>query len=113
MMWPIQLTTKSLNLHPSDFVAEWKWDAIQALLVADGTDRQLYSRTGDDISRAFPDILESATFDGVVDGELLVAHNGIAAPCRTAEAPGPKDGDKKATRCTSCAFPRLISFRSR
>ena len=34
--------------------------------------RQLYSRTGDDISAAFPDVLEAMDFDGVLDGELLV-----------------------------------------
>ena len=34
--------------------------------------RRLYSRTGDDISAAFPDVLEAMQFDGVLDGELLV-----------------------------------------
>ena len=34
---------------------------------------RLYSRTGDDISRAFPDIVEAMDFDGALDGELLVA----------------------------------------
>ena len=91
-----------LNLHPSDFVAEWKWDGIRALLVADGTDRRLYSRTGDDISRAFPDILESATFDGVVDGELLVAHNGIAAPFAELQK---RLGRKTATKKLLAAHP--------
>ena len=103
-----------LNLHPSDFVAEWKWDGIRALLVADGTDRRLYSRTGDDISRAFPDILESATFDGVVDGELLVAHNGIAAPFAELQK---RLGRKTATKSYSLRIPRIsapmISFSSK
>jgi DNA ligase-1 len=35
--------------------------------------RRLYSRTGDDISGAFPDLLEAMEFDGALDGELLVA----------------------------------------
>jgi DNA ligase-1 len=34
--------------------------------------RKLYSRTGDDISGAFPDILELLDFAGALDGELLV-----------------------------------------
>jgi len=59
-------------LDPSDFAAEWKWDGIRVQLsCADGRNR-LYSRSGDDISGAFPDIVEAARFDGVIDGELLV-----------------------------------------
>ena len=33
---------------------------------------RLYSRTGDDISGAFPDVVGALDFDGVIDGELLV-----------------------------------------
>jgi DNA ligase-1 len=43
--------------------------------------RKLYSRTGDDISGAFPDILDALSFEGAIDGELLVgreAEGGIA-----------------------------------
>ncbi len=37
---------------------------------------RLYSRTGEDISRSFPDVLEALTFDGAIDGELLVVREG-------------------------------------
>lgn len=67
------------TLCPDNFIAEWKWDGIRALLVVQDGERRLYSRNGDDISRAFPDILEIADFDGVLDGELLVAQNGEIA----------------------------------
>lgn len=60
------------NLHPQDFAAEWKWDGIRVQLSRAGDTRKLYSRSGDDISGAFPDILEAANFDGVIDGELLI-----------------------------------------
>lgn len=60
------------NLDPADFAAEWKWDGIRVQLSASGSTRRLYSRSGDDISAAFPDILDAMTFEGVVDGELLV-----------------------------------------
>ena len=59
-------------LDPADWFVEWKWDGIRVQLVARGGERRLYSRTGDDISNAFPDLLEAMTFDGVLDGELLV-----------------------------------------
>ncbi|KQO79738.1 cisplatin damage response ATP-dependent DNA ligase [Rhizobium sp. Leaf262] len=60
------------NLDPQDFVAEWKWDGIRVQLSRSGETRKLYSRSGDDISGAFPDILERINFDGVMDGELLI-----------------------------------------
>lgn len=60
------------NLDPVDYAAEWKWDGIRVQLSRSGETRRIYSRSGDDISGAFPDILESISFSGVIDGELLV-----------------------------------------
>ncbi len=59
-------------LEPKDFVAEWKWDGIRVQAVRLGGEARLYSRSGDDITNAFPDVVEAMTHDGVVDGELLV-----------------------------------------
>jgi DNA ligase-1 len=68
------------GLSPADFVAEWKWDGIRVQAVAgletDGRlAARLYSRTGDDISKAFPDLIESLRLPGVIDGELLIIRN--------------------------------------
>ncbi|WP_025662366.1 cisplatin damage response ATP-dependent DNA ligase [Rhizobium sp. IBUN] len=60
------------QLNPSDYAAEWKWDGIRVQLSRSGDTRKIYSRSGDDISGAFPDIVDSINFDGVMDGELLV-----------------------------------------
>ncbi|MCF1474745.1 cisplatin damage response ATP-dependent DNA ligase [Agrobacterium vitis] len=60
------------GLDPADFAAEWKWDGIRVQLSRHGDTCRLYSRSGDDISGAFPDIVAAANFDGVIDGELLV-----------------------------------------
>jgi DNA ligase-1 len=60
------------SLDPKDFAAEWKWDGIRVQLANLAGTRRLYSRSGDDISAAFPDILEAADFEGIIDGELLV-----------------------------------------
>ncbi|WP_347139125.1 cisplatin damage response ATP-dependent DNA ligase [Paracoccus sp. SSK6] len=57
---------------PADYVAEWKWDGIRVQAINDGGVRRLYSRTGEDISGSFPDLIEALNFDGTVDGELLV-----------------------------------------
>ena len=60
------------GLEPRDYRAEWKWDGIRVQLVARHGHRCVYSRTGDEIGRAFPDIVEAMGFDAVLDGELLV-----------------------------------------
>ena len=67
-------------LDPADFAAEWKWDGIRVQAVAEGGTRRLYSRTGDDISGAFPDIVERMRFEGALDGELLVRRGTAVAP---------------------------------
>ncbi len=64
-------------LDPAHFSAEWKWDGIRVQVVAgraaDGARVvRLYSRTGEDISPAFPDLVEALDFSGALDGELLV-----------------------------------------
>ena len=72
-------------LDPRTHLAEWKWDGIRVQTVSirdnEGVlQKRLYSRTGDDIGSAFPDILEAVTFEAVLDGELLVMKDGEAAP---------------------------------
>ncbi|GAA0397846.1 cisplatin damage response ATP-dependent DNA ligase [Brevundimonas terrae] len=73
---PIDETTEMPRLNPVDFVAEWKWDGIRIQAVAEGDIRRLYSRTGEDISHAFPDVVEAMDFHGVIDGELIVLRDG-------------------------------------
>ena len=61
---------------PADYAAEWKWDGIRVQAVAERGDRRLYTRTGEDISAAFPDLVEAMAFDGALDGELMVKAGG-------------------------------------
>jgi len=68
-------------LDPNDFSAEWKWDGIRVQAAA-GRDEggrlvaRLHSRTGEDVSGAFPDLLEAIDFEGAIDGELLILRDG-------------------------------------
>ncbi|HEY1735224.1 MAG TPA: cisplatin damage response ATP-dependent DNA ligase, partial [Methylovirgula sp.] len=73
------------NLPIEDFRAEWKWDGIrvQASVGPDAEGRKvvrLFSRTGEDVSGAFPDLvgeflrMPAASF--AIDGELLVVRDG-------------------------------------
>ena len=60
------------RISPEEYAAEWKWDGIRIQAVSDQGTRRLYSRSGDDISAAFPDIIDALDFEGAIDGELLV-----------------------------------------
>lgn len=64
----VQLVVKSNNAGD---------DETQNGSGADGdeSEKALFSRTGDDISHSFPDLLESIDGNMVLDGELLVIHN--------------------------------------
>ncbi|MBV8820769.1 MAG: cisplatin damage response ATP-dependent DNA ligase [Acidobacteriaceae bacterium] len=68
------------GLRPEDWGAEWKWDGIRVQLVSTVAGKRLYSRGADDISAAFPDILEAMEFHAVLDGELLVIRTGRVCP---------------------------------
>jgi DNA ligase-1 len=68
------------DLDPGDYAAEWKWDGIRVQIVGDNGRRRIFSRTGDDITAAFPEIAETITFDAVLDGEMLVVRDGMVAP---------------------------------
>jgi DNA ligase-1 len=68
-------------LDPHEFMAEWKWDGIRVQAVTGLGDEgtavtRLYSRTGEDISKGFPDLAEALRLPGTIDGELLILREG-------------------------------------
>ncbi len=63
-------------LDPSQWRAEWKWDGIRVQLTAGPGGRRVFSRAGEDVSGAFPEIVEAMDFHAVLDGELLVIREG-------------------------------------
>lgn len=72
-------------LDLAHYLVEWKWDGIRVQASAGRDDRgahvaRLYTRTGEDISASFPDLLDVMTFEGALDGELLVMRDGVVAP---------------------------------
>jgi len=69
------------TLDAADFIAEWKWDGIRVQAVSGRDERghiqtRLYSRSGEDITKSFPDLLPSLHLPGAIDGELLVLRDG-------------------------------------
>ncbi|MGN6102358.1 MAG: cisplatin damage response ATP-dependent DNA ligase [Devosia sp.] len=77
---PIDEAVDFGRLDPADFSAEWKWDGIRVQLVLGEGPVSLFSRTGDEISAAFPDLVENVFGQAVLDGELLVGRDFEAAP---------------------------------
>ena len=73
---PIDEEADFARLDPADYAAEWKWDGIRVQAVNERGVARLYTRTGDDISHSFPDVLAAMTFEGALDGELLVMRDG-------------------------------------
>ena len=64
---------------PADFMAEWKYDGIRVQVVSTPAGKGLFSRTGDGISGAFPEVLARVNFEAVLDGELIVKAGGEIA----------------------------------
>ncbi len=64
------------RIDPATHQAEWKWDGIRVQIASNATGVRLFSRTGDDISHSFPDLLDAVSFDAVIDGELLIRKDG-------------------------------------
>ena len=65
------------DLDPVQYMAEWKWDGIRVQAVSSLDARgnplvRLYSRSGENITGSFPDLLPSLRLAGAIDGELLV-----------------------------------------
>lgn len=73
---PIDEEVELPQISGATHVAEWKWDGIRVQISANETGARLFSRTGDDISRSFPDLIAEVNFDGIIDGELLVKVDG-------------------------------------
>src|SRR5437773_5856357 len=70
-----------IGLDPKDFMAEWKWDGIRVQAVAGRSEdgrltARLYSRTSEDISDSFPDLIDALRLPGPIDGELLIMRQG-------------------------------------
>ena len=61
-------------LDLKDMAVEWKWDGIRVQFASKGNVVSLFSRNGDNIGAAFPEIVSNQNFSGILDGELLVKH---------------------------------------
>ncbi|QJB68299.1 cisplatin damage response ATP-dependent DNA ligase [Parasphingorhabdus halotolerans] len=91
-----------------DYVAEWKWDGIRIQIVGTGNETRLYSRGGDDITPAFPDVAQAFDAVGVVDGELLVRGDFQGGEAASFNALQQRLGRKKVSKKMLDDFPAFV-----
>lgn len=95
----------------ADYAAEWKWDGIRVQLVRAGGETRVFSRSGDDISATFPELLGALTIDAVLDGELLVrgaAQGGAAGGAASFNALQQRLGRKTVSRAMLRDYPAFV-----
>ncbi|MCZ8368650.1 MAG: cisplatin damage response ATP-dependent DNA ligase [Porphyrobacter sp.] len=95
----------------ADYAAEWKWDGIRVQLVRAGGETRVYSRSGDDISATFPELLDVLPVDAVLDGELLVrgsAQGGEAGGAASFNALQQRLGRKSVSGKMLKEFPAFV-----
>ena len=68
------------TINIEKFAVEWKWDGIRVQFYRSGGVAKLFSRSGDDISATFPELIADQNFNGILDGELLVMNQEVVAP---------------------------------
>ncbi|HEY0053054.1 MAG TPA: cisplatin damage response ATP-dependent DNA ligase [Caulobacteraceae bacterium] len=102
---PIDEVVDLPKLAPTDFAAEFKWDGIRVQAVCEGGVQRLYSRTGDEIAGAFPDLMAALGCEGVIDGELLVVRDSKVAPFGDLQQ---RLNRKTVDTKTQAAFPAAI-----
>ena len=67
-------------ISPDAFLAEWKWDGARVQLAAAADGVRLFSRSGDPITPAFPELAQGIAWQGTLDGELLAGTPDHIAP---------------------------------
>ncbi|UOR16186.1 cisplatin damage response ATP-dependent DNA ligase [Qipengyuania aquimaris] len=104
---PLEETVVDLE----DYAAEWKWDGIRVQLVRAGGETRLYSRSGDDISATFPELLDVLPMNAVLDGELLVrgsTQGGEAGGAASFNALQQRLGRKTVSKKMLAEYPAFV-----
>ncbi|QGY79396.1 cisplatin damage response ATP-dependent DNA ligase [Sphingorhabdus lacus] len=92
----------------SEFAAEWKWDGIRIQIAATGGETRLFSRGGDEVTAAFPEIAAAFTGLGVVDGELLVRGDVQGGEAASFNALQQRLGRKTVTAAMQAEYPVFV-----
>ena len=96
------------TLDMSVFAAEWKWDGIRVQIAHLGGETRIYSRGGDDISLAFPELVGGLSEDAVVDGELLVRGDSQGGDAASFNALQQRLGRKTVSKKMLAEYPAFV-----
>lgn len=92
----------------AEFAAEWKWDGIRIQIASTGVETRLFSRGGDEVTSAFPEIAEAFSGIGVVDGELLVRGELQGGEAASFNALQQRLGRKNVTAAMQAEYPVFV-----
>ena len=96
------------SVHLDEFVAEWKWDGIRIQIASTGGETRLFSRGGDEVTGAFPEIAAAFNGVGVVDGELLVRGDVQGGEAASFNALQQRLGRKNVTAAMQAEYPVFV-----
>ncbi|HMP45732.1 MAG TPA: cisplatin damage response ATP-dependent DNA ligase, partial [Sphingopyxis sp.] len=100
------LEEESINL--ADFAAEWKWDGIRVQIVRGGGQTRIYSRGGEEISTAFPELVAAFDQEAVIDGELLVRGDAQGGEAASFNALQQRLGRKTVSKRMLADYPAFV-----
>lgn len=100
-------TVRNPKLSTANMVAEYKWSGARVQWVQAKGKVRLYSSQGDDLSAVFPDVTQPLSDDVVLDGQLMVHHNGKPA---TAEDLARRLRRKTVTAALLQDLPATVRF---
>ncbi|KTC74391.1 ATP dependent DNA ligase [Legionella birminghamensis] len=102
------LSEKELaSLELQQFAVERKFDGIRVQLICTESDKRLFTRTGEDISHSFPDILSEIKGQVVLDGELVIRNQQNVGSFNELQQ---RLNRKKPTKELISKFPAAIVF---
>ncbi|WP_194953627.1 cisplatin damage response ATP-dependent DNA ligase [Sphingopyxis solisilvae] len=100
------LEEESIDL--TDYAAEWKWDGIRVQIVHGGGETRIYSRGGEEISGAFPELVAAFDQDAVIDGELLVRGEAQGGEAASFNALQQRLGRKTVSKKMLADYPAFV-----
>ncbi len=92
----------------ADYAAEWKWDGIRVQIVHGGGETRIYSRGGEEISGAFPELVTAFDQDAVIDGELLVRGDAQGGEAASFNALQQRLGRKTVSKKMLADYPAFV-----
>ena len=92
----------------ADYAAEWKWDGIRVQIVRGGSETRIYSRGGEEISGAFPELVAAFDQEAVIDGELLVRGEVQGGEAASFNALQQRLGRKTVTKKMLADYPAFV-----